>query len=32
MPTDWDYILTIISFDDCYTDGLEMLLYGTLSF
>ena len=26
MPTGWDSILTIISFGDCYTDGLEMLL------
>ena len=26
MPTGWDSILTVISFDDCYTDGLEMLL------
>ena len=25
MPTGWDSILTVISFDDCYTDGLEML-------
>ena len=27
MPTGWDSILTVISFGDCYTDGLEMLLY-----
>ena len=26
MPTGWDSILTVISFGDCYTDGLEMLL------
>ena len=26
MPTGWDSILTVILFDDCYTDGLEMLL------
>ena len=25
MPTGWDFILTVISFGDCYTDGLEML-------
>ena len=24
MPTDWDSILTVISFGDCYTDGLKM--------
>ena len=30
MPTGWDSILTVISFDDCYTDGLEMLLQGNL--
>ena len=30
MPTGWDSILTVISFDDCYTDGLEMLLYVSL--
>ena len=29
MPTGWDSILTFISFDDCYTDGLEMLLDGS---
>ena len=22
----WNFILTVISFDDCYTDGLKMLL------
>ena len=27
MPTGWDSILTIILFGDCFTDGLEMLLY-----
>ena len=27
MPTGWDSILTVISFGDCYTDGLEMLLH-----
>ena len=26
MPKGWDSILTVISFGDCYTDGLEMLL------
>ena len=26
MPTGWDSILTVILFDDCYTDGLEILL------
>ena len=26
MPTGWDSILTVISFGDYYTDGLEMLL------
>ena len=25
MPTDWDSILTVILFGDCYADGLEML-------
>ena len=27
MLTGWDSILTVILFGDCYTDGLEMLLY-----
>ena len=26
MPTGWDSILTVISFGDCFGDGLEMLL------
>ena len=30
MPTGWDSILTVISFGDCYTDGLEMLLASVM--
>ena len=30
MPTGWDSILTVISFDDCFDDRLKMLLEDEL--